>query len=186
MLCYGLATAVHNVRDIGKPMSIEQALAVWDGKSADDIRAIYEFYLKEAKFIDSIVNLTKTESYQNGSTWLLKAWLEDGNRLDGHQIKAIYNCLDNLCRWEAKLHLLQSIPFMPIDHPEKKHVDRFLRLTLIDTNKFVRAWSYNGFYELAKQHPEYISEAKQFFDMAMRDEAPSVKARIRNIMKNDF
>jgi len=167
-------------------MGIEQALEEWDGKSADDIRAIYEFYLKEPDFIDSIVNLTKNQLSQKGSTWLLKAWLEEGNRLEDSKIKEIYNLLDKLCHWETKLHILQSIPFMPIENQEKKYVDRFLRITLIDTNKFVRAWSYNGFYELARQHPEYISEAKQFFEMAMRDEAPSIKARIRNIMKKDF
>ncbi len=36
------------------------------------------------------------------------------------------------------------------------------------------------------QYPAYIEEPKQFFEMAMRDEAPSVKSRIRNIMKKDL
>ncbi len=58
--------------------------------------------------------------------------------------------------------------------------------TLTDHNKFVRAWSYNGFFELSRQHSEYLDETKQFFQMTMRDEAPSVKARIRNIMKTGF
>ena len=62
----------------------------------------------------------------------------------------------------------------------------FLRNCLVDNNKFVRAWAYNGFYELAVQYPEYEKETKQFFEMAMRDEAPSVKSRIRNIMKKGF
>jgi hypothetical protein len=31
-----------------------------------------------------------------------------------------------------------------------------------------------------------VQETKQFFEMAMRDEAPSVKARIRNIAKKGF
>ncbi|MBV1879589.1 MAG: hypothetical protein KUG79_18245 [Pseudomonadales bacterium] len=164
-------------------MSLEQALAAWDGKSADDIQAIYQSYREQADFTTSIVKLTKTESYQKGSTWLIKAWLEDGNILEATQIKIIYHRLDTLEHWQAKLHILQSMPFMPIKNADKKHVDKFLKVTLIDTNKFVRAWSYNGFYELAKQHPEYTREAKQFFDMAMRDESPSVKARIRNIKK---
>ena len=91
--------------------------------------------------------------------------------------------LDKLEHWETKLHILQSIPFMPIEITERKKVDAFLRETLTDPNKFVRAWSYNGFYELAMQHSEYLNETKQFFEMAMRDEAASIKARIRNIMK---
>ena len=165
-------------------MSIEQALALWDGKSADDIRVIYASYFEQAGFTDAIVNLTNSESHQKGSTWILKAWLENGNRLESRHVKKIYNLLDELHHWEAKLHILQSIPFMPIENSDKKQIDRFLRITLIDNNKFVRAWSYNGFYELARQYPEYASEAKQFFETAMRDEAPSIKARIRNIMNN--
>jgi len=62
-------------------------------------------------------------------------------------------------------------------------VEIFLRVCLLDNNKFVRAWAYKGFYELAVQYPK---ETRQFFEMAMRDEAPSVKSRIRNIMKKGF
>ncbi len=61
-----------------------------------------------------------------------------------------------------------------------------MRKCLEDDNKFVRAWAYNGFYELAKQYPEYRTEAGQLFEMALRDEAASVKARVRNVMKQGF
>lgn len=62
----------------------------------------------------------------------------------------------------------------------------FLRNCLISDNKFVRAWAYNGFYELALQYPAYKTEVKKFLDMAMKDEAASVKARVRNILKRGF
>jgi hypothetical protein len=75
---------------------------------------------------------------------------------------------------------------MPISKNEIKTVEAFLRVSLTDSNKFIRAWAYNGFYEMAIQYPEYKNETKQFFEMAMRDEAASVKARIRNIIKKDF
>ncbi len=75
---------------------------------------------------------------------------------------------------------------MPIAKGEKKKIEVFLRQCLTDGNKFVRAWAYNGFYEISVQYPEYKKETKLFFEMAMRDEAPSVKARIRNIMKKGF
>ena len=57
---------------------------------------------------------------------------------------------------------------------------------LTDQNKFVRAWSYNGLYELATSFPSLRKEAERFFDMALADEAASVKARVRNIMKKGF
>ena len=167
-------------------MDVKQSLAVWDEKSADDIREIYESHFEELNFIDSIVKLSKIKTFQKGSTWLLKAWLEGGNRLDADQINKVYSLLDQLYHWEAKLHILQSIAFMPIERSDIQHVEKFLRLTLIDTNKFVRAWSYSGFHDLATQYPEYCTEVKQLFEMAMRDEAPSIKARIRSIMKKAF
>ena len=117
---------------------------------------------------------------------MLKTWLEAGNELEQPQIEKIYGSLDQLKLWEAKLHVLQSIPFMPIADTVCSNLYAFLRITLTDSNKFVRAWSYNGLYELSRQHSKYIDETKEYFEMAMRDEVPSVKARIRNAMKKGF
>lgn len=167
-------------------MSIKQEIAAWDGKSASDIKTVYDSYHTQSDFPDTIIILSTSSTYEKGATWLLKTWLEDGNKLKPTQIQEIYSLLNKLEHWEAKLHVLQSIPFMPISETEREKVYNFLRATLTDPNKFVRAWSYNGFYELSTQYSKYQSETKQFFEMAMRDEAASVKARIRNIMKKGF
>ena len=94
--------------------------------------------------------------------------------------------LQSLEHWESRLHVLQSIPYMPIPGTHKKKVETFLRECLVDDVKFVKAWAYSGFYELAVQYPEYQDEAEQFFEMAMRDQPASVRSRIRNIMKKGF
>ena len=177
---------ITTIRNPGSHMNIEQEIVAWDGKSADDIRVVYKAYRGHPNFAESIINLLEDEPYQKGATWLLKAWLESGNKFEASQITKIYGLLNKLRHWETKLHLLQCIPFMPIETIDRKNIDIFLRGTLTDTNKFVRAWSYNGFYELAEQYPEYKEEVKIFFKMAMRDESPSVKARIRTIMKKGF
>ena len=158
----------------------------WHTKSAADIKVIYDARHADNKFSDTIITLSLTEACEEGATWLLKAWLEAGNKLEQAQIAKIYGSLEQLKHWEAKLHVLQSIPFMPIADVDSSNLYNFLRITLTDPNKFVRAWSYNGFYELSVQHSKYIDETKQYFEMALRDEAPSVKARIRNIMKKNF
>jgi len=170
----------------GELMGIEQDIAAWDGKSTADIMAVYEAHNPETNFADTIIDLSFRQACGKGATWLLKAWLEAGNTLVQSQIKRIYGSLDQLEHWEAKLHVLQSIPFMPIPDAESENVYNFLRLTLNDQNKFVRAWSYNGFFELSRQYSKYLNETKQYFEMALRDEAASVKARIRNIMKKGF
>jgi len=171
---------------IGINMNIEHELSNWNGKSASDIQAIYDNYHSEPSFDETIIKLSLSLAHERGATWLLKTWLEAENTLESSQITSLYGAFKQLEYWESKLHMLQCIPFMPIAKKNKNVVYNFLRWTLTDQNKFVRAWSYNGFYELSKQHPEYLDETKQYFDMAMRDEAPSVKARIRNILKKGF
>ncbi len=166
-------------------MTIEVEIEEWDGKSSDDIATVYNSHSKDLNFTDEIARLIKSKTYQKAASWLLKLHLESGNRLTIIQINSIYSFLLEIDNWETKLHLLQSMPFMPISKIEIKTVESFLRASIIDPNKFIRAWAYNGFYQMAVQHPEYMEETKQFFEMAMRDEAASVKARIRNIMKKD-
>lgn len=142
-------------------MSIEQEIASWDGKSATEIKAIYDTYHEDTHFSETITVLTLIKVYENGATWLLKAWLEAGNKLEPAQFSKIYRSLDQMKNWKAKLHILQSIPLMPIADAERNNVCKFLRDALTDQNKFVRAWAYNGFYELSRQHSDYTDETEQ-------------------------
>ena len=167
-------------------MSVRTEIEQWDGKSANDISVIYERYCHDSLFISEIIALVGNITLQKGATWLLKRYLENENKIADGEISKIYENLRVIEQWESKLHILQCLPFIPITKQEKRKVEVFLRNCLVDSNKFVRAWAYNGFYELAVQYPEYEKETKQFFEMAMRDEAPSVKSRIRNIMKKGF
>ena len=164
-------------------MSIDQEIISWDGKSSDDINAVYSRHKNDNFFLLQIIEFAQQEPLQKGATWLLKRHFEGGQNIEESQATKIFGLLPNLEYWETKLHILQCLTYMEIANTEKKETEFFLRKCLTDENKFVRAWAYNGFYELSIQHSEYISEAKQFFKMAMRDETPSVKARIRNIMK---
>ena len=165
-------------------MTLEQAITNWDGKSASDIKEIYQRHCGTDSFTASLIKSLAPGDLQIGASWLLKHYLENNNTLDSDQLSAIYQSLSALGHWQARLHILQCIPMMPIGKPETKTVEGFLRSCLADSNKFIRAWAYNGFFELAMQYPEYRPETRQFFDMALRDEAPSVKARIRNIMQS--
>ena len=145
---------------------------------------LYQQHCDTPSFIAEVVEACSNDKLQNSASWLLKHHLEAGIQLDSHVIAQLYEGLPQLASWQAKLHILQSMPFMPIDKTRKTLVEHFLRDCLTNTNKFIRAWAYNGFHQLALQFPEYQQEAHQFFDMALRDEAPSVKARIRNTLKN--
>lgn len=167
-------------------MTFASEIRQWDGKSVVDIEAVYNKYCDKKSFVAGVVSHIEKPACQKGATWLLKRHLETGNKISPADIKKVYACLPKLEGWESRLHVLQTIPYMPIENPEKKKVEIFLRHNLSDQNKFIRAWTYNGFYELARTYPEYMEETRQFFEMAMRDEAPSVKSRIRNILKQGF
>lgn len=164
-------------------MALADAVREWDGKSAEDISGIFQDYGRKPGFVDQVVDSIGNPETERGMTWLLKAWLESGERLNSKQLSRIYRSLNELQHWEGKLHILQCIPHMPVPAANKENVEWFLREALSDNNKFIRAWGYNGFHQLAQQFPEYQTEVDQFIELAMRDEAASVKARIRNMLK---
>lgn len=162
-------------------MSLRAELQSWDGKSIDTGQAIYQRYGGQSSFVTELIELLHHNALQAGATWLLKRHLESDNKLTPGDISALYRVLPKLVDWPAKLHVLQSIPFMPIGKNEKKMVEKFVCECLADRNKFVRAWAYQGFYELSVQHPEYLQEAEQLVNTAIQDEAASVNARVRAI-----
>ena len=166
-------------------MTLEHEIAAWDGKSAADIEEIYLQYANAQTFVAELISLIAQDAAQTGATWLLKRYLEDGWPIGQTAVNQIYQHLPQQTHWEAKLHLLQCLPVLSIAPSVTKSVHHFLDTCVVDPNKFVRAWAYNGFYELARQHPQFQPEARQRLTAALQEEAASVKARIRNIFKKD-
>ncbi|MCH9652185.1 MAG: hypothetical protein K0U98_28410 [Deltaproteobacteria bacterium] len=167
-------------------MNLQTALANWDGKSAGEIRSIHDRHRGEPGYPSLLIALMAVEAFRTGATWLLKALLEGGAEISPGEIETIYDQLPELDHWEQKLHLLQCMEYLPIPDAQKRSVRRFLRESLESENKFVRAWAHNGYYHLAKQYPEFQGEAEGLFAKALRDEAPSVKARIRKVILKGF
>jgi hypothetical protein len=167
-------------------MRLMAELEQWDGKSADVIGSIYRRACDSPGFEDELIRLLRRADCQSGASWCLKAWLEEDHSLDQAQGDAILDSLSCLNDWQSKLHVLQCLPYLKISAQTKSTVEHFLRQHLSAENKFVRAWCFNGWFELACAYPEYQQEVQQFFDMAMRDEAASVKARIRKLQKKGF
>ena len=65
-------------------MGLKQEIASWDG-SADDIGAIYTNYSQNPNFLGTLIKLFDEIPYQNACTWLLKKWVESGNKLQKAQ-----------------------------------------------------------------------------------------------------
>lgn len=170
----------------GWTLSLETALGTWDGKSSDAIQAIGAAHRGASDYAAELVRLAADDNLQSGATWLLLALLKSGEPLDGQLTATLLDSLPQLETWDARLHVLQSLPYLAIAEQHRAIVEAFVRHNLTASNKFVRAWSYNGLYELARRFPAYREEVDLIFAMAMRDEAPSVKARIRNLCKTGY
>ena len=167
-------------------MSLDYEIFDWDVKSVADIRRTFQSYSGTPEFIQTVVKNLRNGEGQNGAGWLLKSWFESGETVDAEQTSKIIAAFHSTESWETRLHMLQCLPYLTIPHNRKFAVEDFVRDSLKEKNKFVRAWAYNGLYELAKQHPEYQAEATALFEVAIQQESASVKARIRNILKKGF
>lgn len=167
-------------------MALLQDLSFWDGRSVDDILEIYERHKSSDRFLADVLSLIVERIEENGATWLLKHHFEQGGRLDTSQVNRIYRILPKLTDWEARLHILQCIGYMPVDKANFSQVDAFVRKGLSGDHKLIRAWSYSGFYELAVAFPELQKEAKALFEKALIDESSAVVARIKNLQKKGF
>lgn len=160
----------------------------WDGKSKTQIQKVFEDHCQEADFSRDLISLLAEPNTQVGSSWLLKHGLEnDQFQLTGRQISNVYQKLGKLEGWGAKLHILQCFGYLPPPASQKQRIHDFLDECLSDDNKFVRAWTYSGFFELARYHPVYREEVSRILQNGMESEsAASVKVRIRKAIEAGF
>lgn len=169
-------------------MSLEDELAQWDRKSKDFISKVFDRYYDRPDFLTSLAGMLDHTQLQSGATWLLKHHFDDGGGpLDAHLVTAIYRNTSALVHWDAKLHVLQCIVQMPVPEAEMRTVETFVRRCLTDDAKFVRAWAYSGFCELARRFPEFQPEATEVLNEALTSEAAgSVLARVRRELRRGF
>ncbi|UTW44675.1 hypothetical protein KFE80_09745 [bacterium SCSIO 12696] len=172
-----------------KIKALEKAIEAFDGKDISNLKqaaALVDVKVEANKAaVDGLICYCQKDSDTSaqGASWVLKFWWEKGWAFSSSQANKLIDSLINAESWQLRLHILQLLSGLTIAENQTEKLHYHLRHCLCDTNKFVRAWSYNGLAELAKQYPRYRDEVKQLFELAQNDdgEAASVKARIRNI-----
>jgi len=165
-------------------MTLLEEIASWDGKSATALQSTYERHSDDEDFLATILEHIADVELQRAATWLLKRHLEAGNSLSPGDSRAILGVLSDQEHWESRLHLLQCLPYLDIPEDQSAGLEQFLDSCLESDNKFLRAWAYNGFNELALRLPSYRDEVNLMLARAVESEAASVRARIRNILKS--
>lgn len=133
----------------------------------------------------AIARLEERHCAENAS-WALKHLAAEGWRPSAAQGAELLALLDETEAPMAQLHLLQVLPDLAI--PSSRAAALFDRLTALTTsaNTFVRAWAFNGLAYLASLHDEYRNAAETRLGVALADEKPSVRARIRRAVEGDF
>jgi hypothetical protein len=166
-------------------MSIREELEQFDGKHTNVLEGILSSYRPTNSLIESLVTLVadKEPKIQTGATWLLKRLAENQVHFKSEHLMALFGSLAELTHWISKLHVCQMLQYVVIPEESETSIAWFLERNLGDENKFLRAWSYNGFYELARQHKKYIPYVLEELERGEADKAAAVKARIRNIRK---
>lgn len=169
-------------------MNLTSEIAAWDKKSVDFITGVYQRYAAEPDFVGHIVSLTPDQTLQSGSTWLLKHYLEHHQKpIAAAWASAIFEQLDALVEWEAKLHILQSMAYLPVPEKCRETTKLFVLENINSEIKFIRAWAYSGYFQLAIQYPDLRPDAERLLkDALQNDPAASVKARIRQLFRKGF
>lgn len=100
-------------------------------------------------------------------------------RFKPEHLVVLFGSLPELTYWLSKLHVCQMLQYLSIPEESAGNLVWFLERNLLDENRFLRAWSYSGFYEVAKQHSRYFDYAIEQLERGEMETAASVKARIR-------
>ena len=166
-------------------MDIITELKAFDGKHTDPLETLTTHLSPTATVIRALCTIAKNDDakLQTAATWVLKRFQENSVSFSPAQIEDCLGLLNQVTYWEAKLHLLQMLPGFVISADRKNALQDILKAGLNNDNKFVRAWSYNGLSELAAQYPEFRAEVAELLETGQREEAASIRARIRNILK---
>lgn len=169
-------------------MDLLKELAAFDGKHTEPLEALAERLAPDHTVIAELTALAGQDDakLQTAATWLLKRVQEDGCVFSTDQIEGLLDLLEQSDSWEARLHLLQMLPAWALPAERSQALRRRLLgpAFLQAPNKFLRAWTYNALATLADQHPDYRKEVTTLLHHGAEDEAASVRARIRNAMKN--
>ena len=165
-------------------MGLKNSLKQWNGKDTHKLAELYELKQSSNTFIDDLCECLKREETERGASWLLKYALEQNMVFSEAQQDFLIDALPDLMHWEAKLHILQSMPYMTFKPKHKAALTRFIEMQLAHENKFVRAWAYSGLAVLRDTYHELAGECEMRLKHALENEtAASVKARIRQVLK---
>ena len=161
---------------------LKQALLIWDRKQTEYLANIYHQYKSVDHFLNDLLEICSIREAHVPVTWIIKYQIDQKEELEDEVINRLLTFIPEFGEWEAKLHVLQILPSITIPPSFTTSLDDFIRECLEDQNKFVRAWAYQGMYELTKLVPAYRDELERRCVQALETESASIKVRVRKVL----
>lgn len=168
----------------GRFPSLDAFLARYDGRDAGYLDGLAaEWPPDEALLIHLIDFAAQADPLpQVAATGLLKRYREAGAAFPEALSLRLLDLLPGAVRWEARLHLLQMLPSLPIPENRAATLKEFLETCLAGKkNRFIRAWAYAGLHRLAMLHIDCRAEVAGCLKRALSEESPAVRARLRHL-----
>jgi hypothetical protein len=140
-------------------------------------------YPPENRLLLHLVDLAEAGEprVQCAATALLKRYREGGAVFVRPVVIRLLDILASAQTWEATLHLLQMLVYLPIPLSRTEWLCDVLYDLSRRSNTFVRAWAYSGLHHVADLYPAYRSEVSPLLDRAAHEEAAAVRARLRQL-----
>ncbi len=156
----------------------------WDGKHSAPLIQIYKDHQGQTLFFDDLVDIClEVPELQVPATWIIKHHVDQKKQVDNSLINKLLKAGKNYQGWETRIHMLQILPKVKMEEGTVPYVEEWVRKAMKDDNKFVRAWSYQGMYEVTKHIPEMKEELLLLCEDALEMESASIKARVRKVLK---
>lgn len=161
--------------------ALARALFDFDGKRTDALEAFADSHRADASLVAECCDFAASDdsNLQTAATWLLKRFAVTGAQLSARQSETLLGLLLRETSWLPRIHVLQMMDTLVVPKSLAEPLMRALNALSSDTNTFIRAWSVHGAATLADQHPTYRDNALELLVAAEQEEAPSVRARIR-------
>jgi len=165
-------------------MNAIEAILSFDGKHVDQLRSALSSEMSSIEW-DEFVAFLDHENlrYQTASTWMMKAALEQAIEQPIGAKRAFVDAGGRFSGWEPRLHLLQSVRLMDLDDQRIGQVKKLAQNWASDQKTLVRVWSLDVLVRLNANDPSQSKVVAELLRSALEDDAGSMKARARNLIK---
>lgn len=113
---------------------------------------------------------------------MAKRHAEENHMFTDDETEQFADLLSKPGDWIAELNALQILPYIRINEKVSERINTFVERNVESKNKFIRAWAYQGLYELSKNSPSKLSDLKKNLIRILPEESAAVRARIRKIL----